>query len=113
MILVCIVRIKYNFLSGIDLIGIIGKQKNYWDKGEGLIKGFDANIFLNSYILKNSEKWQNNSNSGNSNNKYVLITNIFKHSDFILAETIIGKNLMEILNASGIALLNNYDLNDD
>ena len=48
-------RLKYNFLSGIDLIGIIGKQKNYWDQGDGLIRGFDANIFLNNYIFKNSE----------------------------------------------------------
>ena len=66
-------------------------------------------VFRN-YILKNSKKWQNNSNSGNSNNKNVLITNIFQHWDFVLAEIIIGKNLMEILNANGIALLNNYDL---
>ena len=48
-------RIKYNLLSGIDLIGIIGKQKNYWKEGEGIIKGFDANFFLNHYILQNSK----------------------------------------------------------
>ena len=48
-------RIKYNLLSGIDLIGIIGKQKNYWEQGEGIIKGFDVNIFLNNYILQKSK----------------------------------------------------------
>ena len=48
-------RLKYNPISGIDLIGIIGKQKNYWELGPGLIRGFDANIFVNNFILKNSK----------------------------------------------------------
>ena len=48
-------RLKYNPISGIDLIGIIGKQKNYWGLGPGLIRGFVANIFINNFILKNSK----------------------------------------------------------
>ena len=36
-------------------MGIIGKQKNYWDLGPGLIKGFDANVFINNYIFKDSK----------------------------------------------------------
>ena len=49
------IRLKYNLFSGIDLMGIIGKQKNYWDLGPGLIKGFDANVFINNYIFKDSK----------------------------------------------------------
>jgi len=48
-------RIKYRPSSGIDLIAIIGKQRNYWEQGEGLIKGFDAQLYLNDYLLKKSK----------------------------------------------------------
>jgi len=48
-------RIKYRPSSGIDLMPIIGKQRNYWEQGDGLIKGFDAQIYLNDYIFKKAE----------------------------------------------------------
>ena len=48
-------RIKYRLSSGIDLMAIIGKQRNYWEQGDGVIKGFDAQIYLNDYIFKKSE----------------------------------------------------------
>jgi hypothetical protein len=43
-------------------------------------------------------------------NKYILITNMINHTGHISAEILIGKNLMEIFNSNGIALLNNYNL---
>ena len=49
-------------------------------------------------------------NPENLSNKNVLITNIVDHPGYTLAEIFIGKSLMEILNADGVALLNNYDL---
>jgi len=66
-------------------------------------------IFRN-YILKNTKKWKNKSNSKNSSNKNVLITNIINHAGYNSSEIIIAKNLMGIFNAEGIALLNYYDL---
>ena len=39
-----------------------------------------------------------------------MITCILNHVGYISAEILIGKNLMKIFNANGIALLNNYDL---
>ena len=48
-------RIKYRPSSGIDLIGIIGKQRNYWELGDGLVRGFDAQFYLNDYIFKKSK----------------------------------------------------------
>ena len=48
-------RIKYRPSSGIDLIGIIGKQRNYWELGDGLVRGFDAQVYLNDYIFKKSK----------------------------------------------------------
>ena len=66
-------------------------------------------VFRN-YIHKNSQKWKNKNNSKNINNKNVLITNMVDHAGYISADILIGKNLMEIFNANGIALLNNYNL---
>ena len=65
-------------------------------------------IFRN-YIYKNSQKWKNKNNSKNLNNKYLLIGSFIPNVGYIVSDIIIGKNLMEILNANGIALLNNYD----
>ena len=39
-----------------------------------------------------------------------MITTVFYNLDYITGEIVIGKNLMEMFNASGIALLNQYDL---
>tara|TARA_S200000501_G_scaffold275959_1_gene259796 strand:- start:3648 stop:5246 length:1599 start_codon:yes stop_codon:yes gene_type:complete len=47
-------RLKFKPSSGIDLTAIIGKQRNYWDLGEGLIRGFDAQIYVNDYFFKKS-----------------------------------------------------------
>ena len=32
----------------------IGKQRNYWELGEGIIRGFDTQIYLNDYLFKKS-----------------------------------------------------------
>ena len=64
-----------------------------------------------SYILKNTQKWKFRREAVNKNaNKYILITNVFDHVGYMSAEILIGKNLMEIFNSNGIALLNNYNL---
>jgi len=64
-----------------------------------------------SYILKNTQKWKFRGETINKNaNKYILITNMVNHVGYISSEILIGKNLMEIFNANGIALLNNYNL---
>ena len=70
-----------------------------------------SKIFRN-YILKNSQKWKNKNNFKNSSNKKILITNIFYHAGYTTSEIVVGKNLMEIFNAGGIALLSNYNLKE-
>jgi len=66
-------------------------------------------LFRN-YLHENSQKWKNKSNSRSVNNKNILITNMLNHAGYTSAEILIGKNLMEIFNASGIGLLNEYNL---
>ena len=63
-----------------------------------------------NYILKNSKKWKNKNSLKNSDNKKVLITNVYDHVVYTTTEIVIGKNLMEMFNADGIALLNEYNL---
>ena len=66
-------------------------------------------VFRN-YIHRNSQKWKDQNSSKNSNNKSVLIPCVFGEPIYITSDIIIAKNLMEIFNANGIALLHNYDL---
>lgn len=41
------IRLKYNIYDGITLTGIVGKQRLFFDYGEGILRGFDAEIYLN------------------------------------------------------------------
>ena len=66
-------------------------------------------VFRN-YIHRNSQKWKDQNNSNNSKNKNVLIPRVFNHPIYITSDIIIAKNLMEIFNANGVALLQSYDL---
>ncbi|MEI7594708.1 MAG: DUF6029 family protein [Bacteroidota bacterium] len=43
-------RLKYNPSKGIYLKGIIGKQRFFFDEGEGIIRGVDGDIDLNEAI---------------------------------------------------------------
>lgn len=51
------IRVKYRPYKGIDLTGLIGNQRFYWDKGPGMVRGFDANMMLNETFksLENKE----------------------------------------------------------
>ena len=63
------------------------------------------------YILKNSQKWKLRKEPINKNtSKYVLITNIVNHLGYTISEIIIGKNLMEMFESDGMALLKKHDL---
>jgi hypothetical protein len=66
---------------------------------------------LRNYILKNSKKWKARREFINKNtNKYVLITNILNHLGYTISEIVIGKNLVEMFESDGVALLRKYDL---
>ncbi|MCG8582941.1 MAG: DUF6029 family protein, partial [Bacteroidales bacterium] len=42
--------VKIKPVNGVMLTGIIGKQRLYWDKGDGTVRGIDADISLNDII---------------------------------------------------------------
>lgn len=50
------IRIKATPYKGVTLKGLIGKQRFFWDKGPGLVRGFDAGLYLNEMLpsLENS-----------------------------------------------------------
>lgn len=50
------VRLKYNPLKGIYLKGIIGKQRYFFEKGAGIIRGIDGEFSVNDIISKLTEK---------------------------------------------------------
>jgi len=50
------VRVKYTIKKGIELTGLIGQQRLFFDKGDGIVRAFNANINLNETFTKLSEK---------------------------------------------------------
>ncbi len=48
-------RVKYTVLPGVYLKGVVGKQRNYWDYGPGIIRGIDGEIQFNDLIKPLSE----------------------------------------------------------
>ena len=50
------VKLKYNPYKGIYLKGIIGQQRYFFDKGDGIVRGIDGEIALNETFKKLSEK---------------------------------------------------------
>jgi hypothetical protein len=49
------VRVKFNPAQGIALKGVYGKQRYFWDKSPGIIRGFDADFSVNDLIKPLSE----------------------------------------------------------
>jgi hypothetical protein len=41
------IRVKYKIKNGIELTGLIGQQRFFFEKGEGIVRAFDATINLN------------------------------------------------------------------
>jgi len=44
------IRVKFNPVQGITLKGIWGKQRYFWQKSPGIIRGVDADIMINDVI---------------------------------------------------------------
>lgn len=51
-------KIGYQIHPGIYVKGIIGRQRFYWEKSQGIVRGFDAEISINDAV----EKWANSKN---------------------------------------------------
>lgn len=46
------VRLRYNILEGISLKAFAGKQRFYFDKGPGIVRGIDAEFSVNELVEK-------------------------------------------------------------
>jgi hypothetical protein len=44
------IRINYKLAEGLHVKGIIGKQRFYFEYGEGIVRGFDGELMLNDFI---------------------------------------------------------------
>jgi hypothetical protein len=44
-------RFKIHPVKGLDITGIWGTQRNYWEQGEGIVRGGDLNFSLNELLL--------------------------------------------------------------
>jgi len=41
------IRVKYKLFNGIELTGLVGQQRLYFEKGDGIVRAFNANINFN------------------------------------------------------------------
>lgn len=44
------VRVNYKLAEGLNVKGIIGKQRFYWATGEGILRGIDGELMINDFI---------------------------------------------------------------
>ena len=49
------VKLEYEPISGLKLKGVIGKQRSYFEKGDGVVRGLDIDVSINDLI----NKWGN------------------------------------------------------
>lgn len=50
------IRVKYNPVQGINFTGLMGKQRFFWDQGPGIVRGADAEFYLNDLLSKWEDK---------------------------------------------------------
>ena len=43
-------RVKYTPISGIEVTGLVGKQRFFWELGDGIVRGLNTDIALNDLI---------------------------------------------------------------
>ncbi len=44
------IRVNYKIAEGLNVKGIIGKQRFYWTTGEGILRGIDGELMVNDFI---------------------------------------------------------------
>ncbi|MDR2835574.1 MAG: DUF6029 family protein [Bacteroidales bacterium] len=49
------IRIKASPVRGFTIKGLIGKQRNYWEHGDGIVRAVDAELSINELISKLNE----------------------------------------------------------
>lgn len=50
------IRVKYKLFNGIELTGLVGQQRLYFEKGDGIVRAFNANINFNETFENLKEK---------------------------------------------------------
>jgi len=44
------IRVKYKVTEGLFVKGVVGKQRLYFETGEGIIRGFDGELMVNDFV---------------------------------------------------------------
>lgn len=51
------IRVRYRPVKGVYLKGIVGKQRFFFQTGDGIVRGFDGELNLNEVIDQEQSKW--------------------------------------------------------
>ena len=49
-------RLKYQPVHGLVMKGLIGKQRDFWSKGAGIVRGFDAELNFNEFFNPEAQR---------------------------------------------------------
>lgn len=96
------VRIRYTPVQGILLKGVYGKQRYFWDKSPGIIRGFDADFSINDLFKPLSESSTRIFAGGGMVSKY-------QGDEFILAgdkRLILPKNVAAFAGRLNVSTMN-------
>ena len=78
------IRVKYKIKNGVELTGLIGQQRFFFEKGDGIVRAFDATINLNETFEVLSDAKTKITVGGSVVSKYQEDDN----PDFILPENV-------------------------
>lgn len=78
------IRVKYKVKKGIQFTGLIGQQRLFFEKGEGIVRAFDATINLNETFASLEQSKTKVTFGGSVVSKYEADDN----PDFILPENV-------------------------
>lgn len=78
------IRIKYRPIEGVDFTGLIGRQRLFFELGEGIVRAADINVHLNDVVPKLKDSKSIISIGGSAVSKYQQDRN----SQFILPENV-------------------------
>lgn len=64
------IRVKFDPMPGVSIKGILGKQRDFWDKSESIMRGGDVELFINDLVAPLKESKTQITLGGSAVSKY-------------------------------------------
>ncbi len=98
------IRVKYNPFRGVRLKALIGKQRNFWEKSQGIVRAADAEINLNDAFTGLQESKTHLTIGGSIVSKFQADEDPI----YILPENVAAMSARAILNRGSFSMIGEY-----